>query len=78
LREKLSTAEEIHYRLADASDYEAVAALGRQSFDSVLSNMALMDMAAIEPVIRAVGESPRPAGRLEPNALVGKFNDFVS
>jgi 2-polyprenyl-3-methyl-5-hydroxy-6-metoxy-1,4-benzoquinol methylase len=60
---KRSTAEEIHYQWVDASDYEAVAALGQESFDSVLFNMVLMDMAAIEPLMRAVGECPRPAGR---------------
>lgn len=72
---KRSTADGIHYRLVDASDYEAVVALGRQSFDSVLCNMALMDMAAIEPLMRAVSECLRPAGRFVFSILHPCFNN---
>ena len=51
----------IRYRVADA---ERLSAFAPQSFDVVVSNMALMDIAHADAAIREVGRLLRPAGRL--------------
>ena len=54
-RKRTSPAEgDIDYRVLDANDEERMAALGRERFDSALSNMALFDMAEIEPLFRVL------------------------
>ena len=56
--------EPIQYSVVDATDEEALAALGEGHFDAVVSTMALMDMPVITPLYRAVRRLLRPAGRL--------------
>jgi 2-polyprenyl-3-methyl-5-hydroxy-6-metoxy-1,4-benzoquinol methylase len=46
--------EPIQYCVVDATDEEALAALGEEQFDAVVCTMALMDMPAIAPLYRAV------------------------
>jgi ADP-ribose pyrophosphatase YjhB (NUDIX family)/SAM-dependent methyltransferase len=46
--------EPIQYGVADATDEEALAALGEGQFDAVVCTMALMDMPVIAPLYRAV------------------------
>ena len=54
-RKRTSPADgDIDYRVLDANDEERMAALGRERFDSALSNMALFDMAEIEPLFRVL------------------------
>jgi 2-polyprenyl-3-methyl-5-hydroxy-6-metoxy-1,4-benzoquinol methylase len=53
----------IDYRVVDATDEEALAALGEGVFDAITCTMALMDMPAIAPFYRAVRRLLRPAGR---------------
>ncbi len=53
----------IEYRHVDATDEAALVALGERSFDGALSNMALMDMAAITPLYRGLARLLRPGGR---------------
>ncbi len=53
----------IDYRLMDASDETALLGLGRSRFDAVVSSMALMDMADIEPLFRAARQLLRAKGR---------------
>jgi 2-polyprenyl-3-methyl-5-hydroxy-6-metoxy-1,4-benzoquinol methylase len=72
---KRSPAEKIQYRVMDATDCEALTGLGRRSFDSALCNMAMMDMAEIEPMMRAVGECLRPDGRFVFSILHPCFNN---
>ena len=51
------------YKLVDATDEEALAGLGESSFAGVTSSMALMDMAEIAPLYRAVVRLLKPGGR---------------
>lgn len=46
--------EPIQYGVVDATDEEALAALGEGQFDAVVCTMALMDMPTIAPLYRAV------------------------
>jgi ubiquinone/menaquinone biosynthesis C-methylase UbiE len=54
--------DHIDYRVVDATDDEALLALGRQRFDSAVANMALMDIADITPLIRALHTLLQPNG----------------
>jgi SAM-dependent methyltransferase len=53
----------IDYRLLDASDPAQFAALPESAFDAAVCNMALMDMAATEPLAAALPRVLRPGGR---------------
>lgn len=53
----------IEYRVLDATDYDGLMALGRHGFDAAVSCMALMDMADIEPLVRALSHLLKPDGR---------------
>lgn len=56
-------AENIEYRLIDATNEEQLLALGRGRFDAAVCNMALMDMTTIEPLMRALSQLLKPGGR---------------
>lgn len=63
-RERLAAAgANADLRLVDATDEAQLLALGERSFDAACSNMALMDMAEIEPLMRALARLLRPGGR---------------
>jgi len=47
----------------DATDEEALAALGEGTFDAIVSTMALMDIPDIAPMHRAAARLLRPGGR---------------
>jgi 2-polyprenyl-3-methyl-5-hydroxy-6-metoxy-1,4-benzoquinol methylase len=64
----------IEYRVVDATDREALLALGDGSFDGALCNMALMDIADIEPLMQALGRLLRPGGALVFSVLHPCFN----
>jgi ubiquinone/menaquinone biosynthesis C-methylase UbiE len=53
----------IDYRVVDATDEDALMLLGAASFDAVVCNMALQDIADIEPLFRAVKRLLRAGGR---------------
>jgi 2-polyprenyl-3-methyl-5-hydroxy-6-metoxy-1,4-benzoquinol methylase len=53
----------IHYGVVDATDEEALTALGEGQFDAVVCTMALMDMPAITPLYRAVRRLLTDSGR---------------
>ena len=55
--------ERIEYMVADATDEAQLLALGEGRFDAAVCNMALMDMAAIEPLLRATRRLLKPSGR---------------
>jgi ubiquinone/menaquinone biosynthesis C-methylase UbiE len=66
---------EIDYRYADATDEAAILALGEPgSFDAVVSNMAIMDMESIEPMVAASSRLLTPAGRFVFSTLHPAFN----
>jgi len=54
--------ELIEYQVLDATDEAALLKLGENSFDAAVSAMALMDMAEIEPLFRALIKLIRPGG----------------
>jgi 2-polyprenyl-3-methyl-5-hydroxy-6-metoxy-1,4-benzoquinol methylase len=56
-------ADRIDYRFVDATDEAGLLALGEGVFDAILANMVLMDMAVIEPLLRAAGRLLAPGGR---------------
>lgn len=52
----------ISYHIVDATDEKSLLALGEQTFDSALCNMALFDMAEIEPLFHALPKMLKPGG----------------
>ena len=54
----------ITYGIADATDEDALVALGQGAFDAVICTMALMDMPVIAPLYRAARRLLRAGGRL--------------
>ena len=55
--------ERIEYAVVDATDEEQLLALGERRFDAAVCNMAFMDMATIEPLLRALRRLLKPEGR---------------
>lgn len=55
--------ERIEYVVVDATDEGQLLALGEGRFDAVVCNMAFMDMATIEPLLRAARRLLTPEGR---------------
>jgi 2-polyprenyl-3-methyl-5-hydroxy-6-metoxy-1,4-benzoquinol methylase len=66
---------DIDYRVVDATDREALLALGAGAFDGALCNMALMDMAEIEPLMTALAVLLKPGGRFVFSVLHPCFNN---
>jgi 2-polyprenyl-3-methyl-5-hydroxy-6-metoxy-1,4-benzoquinol methylase len=66
--------DRIEYRLVDATDEAQLLALGEGRFDAVVCNMAMMDMAAIEPMLRAVPRLLTPVGRFVFSTMHPCFN----
>ncbi len=58
----------------DATDASALRALGEGGFDAVVCNMALMDMAALEPLAGALPLLLRPGGRFVFTVMHPCFN----
>ncbi|MCY3903413.1 MAG: methyltransferase domain-containing protein [Caldilineaceae bacterium] len=52
----------IEFRVLDAGDEQGLLALGQERFDSALCNMALFDMAEIEPLFRNLYSLLKPGG----------------
>jgi len=65
----------IDYRVVDATDREALLGLGAAAFDGALCNMALMDMADIEPLMSALAVLLKPGGRVVFSVLHPCFNN---
>ena len=55
--------DRIDYRVMNATDRNALLALGDKQFDATVCTMAMMDMASIEPMISALPEVLKPGGR---------------
>ena len=66
---------DVEYRSADATDVQALLALGEPtSFDAVVCNMAIMDMESIEPMVAAASRLLKPGGRFVFSTLHPAFN----
>jgi 2-polyprenyl-3-methyl-5-hydroxy-6-metoxy-1,4-benzoquinol methylase len=66
---------QIDYRVVDATDADALRALGSGTFDGALCNMALMDMSDIRPIMNAVASLLRPGGRFVFSLMHPCFNN---
>jgi 2-polyprenyl-3-methyl-5-hydroxy-6-metoxy-1,4-benzoquinol methylase len=55
--------DRITYQLLDATNEEQIVALGRERFDAAVCNMAIMDMAEIDPLMRGIRQVVKPGGR---------------
>jgi 2-polyprenyl-3-methyl-5-hydroxy-6-metoxy-1,4-benzoquinol methylase len=62
-RRRTPDAAEVEYHVLDATDEAALLALGEGEFDAAICNMALFDMAEIDPLLRALARLLRPGGR---------------
>lgn len=65
----------ISYRVIDATDERQLLSLGEQTFDAALSNMALFDMANIEPLFRMLPKLLRPGGKFVFSLTHPAFNN---
>lgn len=66
--------EHIEFAVVDAMDRTALSALGRGRFDAAVCTMALMDIAAIEPLVSTLSTLLRPGGRFVFSVLHPCFN----
>jgi 2-polyprenyl-3-methyl-5-hydroxy-6-metoxy-1,4-benzoquinol methylase len=58
----LEHVDQVEYRVVDATDPAQLLALGEHAFDAAVCNMALMDMAEIDPLLNSVPRLLRPGG----------------
>jgi 2-polyprenyl-3-methyl-5-hydroxy-6-metoxy-1,4-benzoquinol methylase len=68
-------ADVIDYRVVDATDQEALLALGENSFDAAVCNMALFDMADIDPLMRTLPHLLLPKGYFVISVMHPCFNN---
>lgn len=68
-------AEKIAYHIVDATNEDALLALGEGSFDAALCQMALFDIAEIRPLMRALTRLLRPGGRFVFSVIHPCFNN---
>jgi 2-polyprenyl-3-methyl-5-hydroxy-6-metoxy-1,4-benzoquinol methylase len=61
--ERAGYGDAVEYLVADATDEERMFALGEGRFDATVCNMALMDMPAIDPLMRILRRLLKPEGR---------------
>jgi len=67
-------AGDIEYRRVDATDEDELRALGEHAFDAVVCNMAIMDMADIDPMAAAIPALLAPGGRFVLSTTHPAFN----
>ena len=53
----------IEYHHLDATREDQIVAFGKQRFDAAVCNMAIMDMAEIDPLMRGIRQVVKPGGR---------------
>ena len=75
---RLNPNSRITYHNVDATDEAALLALGKGSFDSALCNMALFDMADIEPLFRTLPKLLKPNGAFVFSLTHPAFNNASS
>jgi 2-polyprenyl-3-methyl-5-hydroxy-6-metoxy-1,4-benzoquinol methylase len=68
-------ANEIDYRVLDCTDRQALLALGAGGYDGALCNMALMDIADIDPLMSGLSGLLKPGGRFVFSVLHPCFNN---
>jgi 2-polyprenyl-3-methyl-5-hydroxy-6-metoxy-1,4-benzoquinol methylase len=65
----------ITYHVLDATDEAALLALGEGQFDAALCQMALFDIAEIDPLMRALPRLLKPGGRFVASLIHPCFNN---
>ncbi len=75
LAKKRSGQADIDYRIIDATNREKLLELGVASFDGALCNMALMDMAVLDPLMNALASLLRANGRFVFSVVHRCFNN---
>jgi len=70
--------DRIDYRVVNAVDAAGMAALGTERFDAAVCTMALMDMAAIEPLIASLPRLLKPGGRFVFSVTHPVFNSVFA
>jgi SAM-dependent methyltransferase len=68
--------DRLTYQLVDATDEEALLALGEERFDAAVCNMGIMDMAEIDPMLRALRRILKPGGRFVFTIMHPAFNSM--
>jgi 2-polyprenyl-3-methyl-5-hydroxy-6-metoxy-1,4-benzoquinol methylase len=68
----------IEYHVLDATDYNTLVTLGERSFDAALCNMALFDIADIQPLFLALAKLLRSESRLVFSIIHPCFNNPFS
>lgn len=66
--------DSIEYRVLNAADEAALLALGEERFDNAVCTMALMDMAAISPLLSALPKLLKPEGKFVFSVTHPAFN----
>jgi SAM-dependent methyltransferase len=64
----------VEYHVIDATNEAQMLALGACRFDAAISNMAIMDMTTIEPLMSAVSKLLKPGGRFVFSLMHPCFN----
>jgi SAM-dependent methyltransferase len=67
--------DSLQYHVLDATDESALLELGEGDYDAAISNMALFDMAEIDPLFRALSSLLRPGGSFVFSVLHPCFNN---
>jgi len=70
--------DRIDYRLINATDGDAMLALGEQGFDAAVAILAIMDMASITPLFQTLTKLLKPGGRFVWSVTHPAFNAFDS
>jgi SAM-dependent methyltransferase len=65
----------LRFQVIDATDEAALLTLGEGTFDAALCNMALFDMAEIDPLLRSLTRILRPGGRFVFSIVHPCFNN---
>lgn len=68
----------IQYRTVDATDAQALRDLGAGAFDAALCNMALFDMADVQPLFRTLPELLKPGGAFVFSLTHPAFNNATA
>jgi 2-polyprenyl-3-methyl-5-hydroxy-6-metoxy-1,4-benzoquinol methylase len=74
-KERSSASDNIQFHVIDGTNETALIALGEGLFDAALCNMALFDMAEIDPLLRALSRLLKPKGRFVFSVVHPAFNN---
>ena len=70
-------AHAINYAVVDATNEAQLLSLGAQRFDAAVCNMALMDIATIDPLLSALSKMLKPDGRFVFSLMHPCFNGNI-